>query len=244
MGFRSLQHFKIRRSTFRGLCLPATFRLQGLATLLTVFSLRTPAGSVSHRRRSWDSPFGAFPSRKVPGAFPPESTHLPFLHPVEPPAEASDRPGGRGSWVSALPRVPGAWIRVERTNRWLLPWVFSLLGSPAAALIRISPDLLSRAFRTGPQGPRPPAPQSLNRLLPGPSRKPQRTTACPRDNPCRVPAPVRSETFRRSVRPGYEFTSRCVVHYCRPPSDLWAGNFALPELPGTPEVLSIRDLPF
>jgi len=47
-----------------GLCLPATFRPQGLATLSTTFSLRTPAGLVSPRRRSWDSPFGAFPSQK------------------------------------------------------------------------------------------------------------------------------------------------------------------------------------
>jgi hypothetical protein len=39
------------------------FRLQGLAALLTVSSRRIRAGFVSHRQRSWDSPFGAFPSR-------------------------------------------------------------------------------------------------------------------------------------------------------------------------------------
>jgi hypothetical protein len=65
MGFHSLQHIRSRRSTCRGLCLPATFRLQGLVTLLTAYSLRLRAGSVSHRRRSWDYPFGAFFSRKV-----------------------------------------------------------------------------------------------------------------------------------------------------------------------------------
>jgi hypothetical protein len=32
---------------------------------MTAFSLRSLAGFVSHRQRSWDSPFGAFPSRKV-----------------------------------------------------------------------------------------------------------------------------------------------------------------------------------
>jgi len=69
MGFRSLQHTRDRRSTLRGLCLPATFRLQGLVTLLTVSSLRSLAGFVSHRRRSWDSPFGASSSRKVSGRF-------------------------------------------------------------------------------------------------------------------------------------------------------------------------------
>jgi len=46
---------------------PATFRLQGLATLLTAYALRFRAGFVSHRQRSWDSPFGAFASGKVSG---------------------------------------------------------------------------------------------------------------------------------------------------------------------------------
>jgi len=55
---------KRRRSTWCGLCLPAWLRLQGLVTLLTPCSLRRRAGFVSHRRRSWDLPFGAFPSRK------------------------------------------------------------------------------------------------------------------------------------------------------------------------------------
>jgi hypothetical protein len=69
MGFVSLQHIRNRRSTSRGFCLPASFRLQGLVTLLAVSSLRFRAGSVSHRRRSWDSPFGAFSSRKVSACF-------------------------------------------------------------------------------------------------------------------------------------------------------------------------------
>jgi hypothetical protein len=50
---------------------PATVRLQGLATLLTAYALRSPAGSISHRQRSWDPRFGAFSSRKVSGALPP-----------------------------------------------------------------------------------------------------------------------------------------------------------------------------
>jgi len=54
----------------RGLCLPATFRPQGLVTLSAAYALRAPAGFVSHRRRSWDSPFGASSSRKVSAAFP------------------------------------------------------------------------------------------------------------------------------------------------------------------------------
>ena len=46
---------------------PATFRLQGLVTLLTAYALRSRAGFLSHRQRSWDLPFGAFSSQKVPG---------------------------------------------------------------------------------------------------------------------------------------------------------------------------------
>ena len=54
---------------FTRVCPPATFRLQGLATLLTAYTLSSLAGFVSHRQHSWDSPFGAFSSRKVSGAF-------------------------------------------------------------------------------------------------------------------------------------------------------------------------------
>jgi hypothetical protein len=79
-----------------------------LATLLTVSSLRIRAGFVSHRQHSWDSPFGAFPSRKVSGVLPPGCTHLPFRLSVLPPPEG-DGPAqtGPGSWVSTLSRVPG-----------------------------------------------------------------------------------------------------------------------------------------
>jgi hypothetical protein len=70
-AFAPFSTYRIRRSTTRGLCLPASFRPQGLAALSTVFSLRTLAGFVSHRQRSWDSPFGAFSARKALPAFPP-----------------------------------------------------------------------------------------------------------------------------------------------------------------------------
>jgi len=62
--------FKDQRSTIRGFCLPASFRLQGLVALVTVSSRRFRAGSVSRRQRSWDLPFGAFSSHRVSAAFP------------------------------------------------------------------------------------------------------------------------------------------------------------------------------
>jgi len=69
MGFVSLQHIRQRRSSRAGFACPHRFRLQGLITLVTVFSLHGPAGFVSRRRRSWDSPFGAFSACKVAPRF-------------------------------------------------------------------------------------------------------------------------------------------------------------------------------
>jgi hypothetical protein len=56
----------------RKACQPIAVRPQGLVTLSTLCSLRRLAGFVSHRQRSWDSPFEAFSSRKASGGFPPE----------------------------------------------------------------------------------------------------------------------------------------------------------------------------
>ena len=84
----------------------------------------------------------------------------------------------------------------------------------------------------GDESPDAPAPQSINRPSLGPVRAPHVSTWNGRDNPSRVPAPAYSRTFKRIPRPGYVFTSRCAVHYCRPTSDLWTGALALPGLLG------------
>jgi hypothetical protein len=79
---------------FAGFARPATFRLQGLVTLLAAYSLRARAGFISHRRRSGDLPFGAFSSRKVPAAFP-RPVDPRTVKPVGNPfAEAMGRPNG------------------------------------------------------------------------------------------------------------------------------------------------------
>jgi hypothetical protein len=93
MGLPSLQHLQNRRSTDRELYLPAMFRLQGLITLLTAYALRSLAGFISHRQRSWDSPFGASSSEKVFQTFPPGRTHIPFRTACIPCAEAPGRLG-------------------------------------------------------------------------------------------------------------------------------------------------------
>lgn len=86
---------------------PARVRLQGLVTLWAVYALRARAGFVSHRRRSWDSPFGAFSSRKVSAPFPAGRTRVPFLPSVIPPPKRWAGPTGRGFRALTLPRVPG-----------------------------------------------------------------------------------------------------------------------------------------
>jgi len=106
MDFTSLQRSRNRRSTSRGLYLPATVRPQGLITLSAAYALRSRAGSISHRRRSWDSPFGAFSFRKVPTAFPPRRTHVPFLLSFFRPLTRRAGPTGRGFWVFTLAEVP------------------------------------------------------------------------------------------------------------------------------------------
>jgi hypothetical protein len=76
----------------RGFASSASLRLQGLVTLLTAYSLRNLGGSVSRRQHSWGSPFGACPPARYPRRFRLGWTHLPFLLPLFPSAEAQGRP--------------------------------------------------------------------------------------------------------------------------------------------------------
>jgi hypothetical protein len=94
MDFASLQHIKDRRSTVRGLCLPASFRPQGLVTLSTAYSLRSRAGLISCQRRSWDSPFGAFSSCKVSERHRPEAPTYRSSHRFFPPPKRRAGPDG------------------------------------------------------------------------------------------------------------------------------------------------------
>jgi hypothetical protein len=184
---------------FTRACPPATFRPQGLATLSTAYSLRARAGLVSSRQRSWDSPFGAFPSRKV-------STRFREDEPTYRSARRCSRPGkpgwagpaGRGSWAFTLPRVPGGRTGVNS------PTTGCSLGlRPSRVLQRptlpgISPGLLPRAFANSGLA------TSARRRLgvsigtpPGPARLVRQAVRNWQDNPFRVPAPVRSRPFKR-----------------------------------------------
>jgi hypothetical protein len=143
-------------------------RPQGLVTLSTAYAPHCLAGFVSHRQRSWDSLFGAFPSREVNQAFPPSRTHIPFFPWLLPSPKRRAGPTGRGSWALTLTRVPG-----DRRG---------FKAPTAGCSLELHP---SRAFRRQPWRRfrstsshvlRPPteaddpAPRSLNRFSLGPVR--------------------------------------------------------------------------
>jgi len=180
-------------------CQPATFRLRGLATLLTVYSLRSRVGLFSCRQRSWDSPFGAFSSREVPGALPPRRTHVPFLLSVLPPPKRWAGPIGRGSWVLALPRVPGDRRAFDPAAAGCSPGSYPsrvLLRKPRSGFRPISSHALRRS---NGEPPDPPAPQSITRLPLTPAQQPRRSTPSGPSNPFRVFAPCRFLPFGRTT---------------------------------------------
>jgi hypothetical protein len=164
MGFVSLRHMRERRSTSRGFCLPAVFHPQGLTTLPAASSLRTPVGSVSPRRRPWDLPFGAFPSRKVSRRFPLEAPTYRFSHERRLSRWEKHHSSDRGSWASTLPRVPG-----RRTDVSGTPTGCSLGFPPSRVSCQkpypgFRPAFLSRAWRSTTR-PALPAPQSIDQPL-------------------------------------------------------------------------------
>jgi len=198
MGFRSLQHSRDRRSTGHGLCLPATFRPQGLATLSTAYALRAPAGFLSHRRRSWDSPFGASSSRKVSTAFPRRKDPRTVSPVGFPAAEAVGRPHG--------PRFLGfdpsgsPWRRAGFNS----PTAGCSLGLYPPRVFRRRPCLSSRS-RLLPRASQT-RPLSRIRRRPGVSIGLRLTSstypasrAAGRGNPHRVLAPVRPRHSRHTA---------------------------------------------
>jgi hypothetical protein len=171
---------------------PATLRLQGLATLLTPCSPRVPAGLVSCRRRSWDSPFEAFPLSRVSRPSGREAPTCRFAVRLSHRAEARrerQQPRLLGFAPGTSPSLPHA-SEDPRRNR-LLPWVFGpSRGLSPTAWNRLPPTLLSRAWLIGYWYRELPAPQSIDR----PSTKPVPVGPAA---PLRVFAPFRPHAFGR-----------------------------------------------
>jgi len=166
MGFCSLQHLRNPRSTDRGLSRPATFRLQGLATLLTAYSLESRAGFVSHRQRSWDSPFGGFPFQKGASVFRPGTNPHTVSPAVFPPPKRQTGPRGLGYWVHTFRKYLA-------TERWFKPTaagashgVHPCRAYHESLSLDFSRPPLTRFADPGSYPPNPPAPQSIDRPSP------------------------------------------------------------------------------
>jgi hypothetical protein len=145
MGFDSLQHIRNSRSTHREPSRLATFRLQGLITLLTVYSLESRAGFVSHRQHSWDSPFGGFLSHEVSEAFQPGRTHLPLARRFF--CRKSVRPARRPPVSGFAPRrIALQPCGVLNRRSPAPPLGFAPAGFAREDLGRTSPTLLSHAW--------------------------------------------------------------------------------------------------
>jgi len=108
MGFCSLQHSRVRRSTCRRHCLSllrCAFRVwlpSGRLTLSEPLPVLFHTGGALGIRPSELPPPGRLPPR-----FRDSRTHVPFLPSVIPPPKRWAGPTGRGFWASTLPRVPG-----------------------------------------------------------------------------------------------------------------------------------------
>jgi hypothetical protein len=198
---------------------------------LTAYSLRSRAGFVSHRQRSWDSPFGGVPSQKVSELLRPGSTHVPFNPAVFPPPKRRAGPTGPGFWVLPLPRVPcsrrGFSPPTAGSSRGFRP--SRVLGRrPRPGFRPVSSHVLC------PPGGYPPnahAPQSIDQPSLGLIRTPYLSTE---------PDEATLLGFPHRLNPGHSGKSPsglCVHLTLRPAllpatSDLWMEALALPELPG------------
>jgi hypothetical protein len=194
---------------------PATFRLQGLVTLLTAYSLRTRAGFLSHRQRSWDSPFGAFSSQQAPGLLPPADPT--YRSACRYSRRRSEGPAQQAS-VSGIRPPESTWRPDGGLARRPLdaPLGFALPGfscrSPCPGFRPNSSHALPRTCGYPPIRRRPRV--SINSRLVRSATAPEGPTSAP-DNPLRVPAPASFRYVQAKAPPGYVFTSHSGLYYYR-----------------------------
>jgi hypothetical protein len=222
MGSWSLQHIRNPRSTSRGPSQPATFRLQGLATLLTVYALESRAGFVSHRRRSWDSPFGGFLSRQESAAFRPGRTCISLAQRYL--RRLRVRPARRASISRFTPARIALSPRGVLGRRPLAPPLgFSPLGFAGKGLVPGFPGTPPACLACpDDHSPGQPAPRSVNRPSPRiaqpiPEYRPADATLV---GFLHLPDPDHSSYL---PAPGlWSSPLAQVLHYCRPTGGLWA----------------------
>ena len=192
----------------------AKFRLQGLVTLLTAYALESRAGFVSHRQRSWDSPFGGFPSRKPSRPFSHEEP-TPFGSAVIPPQKRRTGPRSLGFWVH-LSRKCLAEDGLLSRQPPAPPMGFAPLGPACKDLDGDFSAISSHTLhRFGDYSPNPPASQSIYGPLPRLTRPSTEVHSQPRP-PLWGFRTCLFLGIRAGRRRGYEFTSRRAAHYCQP----------------------------
>jgi hypothetical protein len=106
MDSTSLQRIKVRKSTRRGGSTSRYVPPSGFGYPLDGLLLPSPCRPYFVPAALMGFTLRSVPLSKGIRAFPPGSTHLPFLPPVPPSPKRQPVPAGRGSWASTLPRVP------------------------------------------------------------------------------------------------------------------------------------------
>jgi hypothetical protein len=142
---------------------------------LTAYSLESRAGFVSHRRRSWDSPFGGFTFPEVSAGFRLGEPTYRSLGGM-PDAEAPNRPS-QAAISGSLP--PGSALRpcecLARRSP-APPLGFAPLGLAGEDLgLDFSGPPLARFAGSDDCSPNPPASQSLDQPSLGPTRPQHRS---------------------------------------------------------------------
>jgi hypothetical protein len=181
---------------------------------LTAYSLGSRAGFVSHRRRSWDSPFGGFPFQEASPAFRLGRTHVPFALPLLPPLMRRPGPASRGFWARTSRKclVTVRWFRPATTGA--SHGVCPSRATSESLDPGFSGSPLTRFAGSGDYSPNPPAPQSIDQPSPHSARI--RTGVRPAGATLmgflHLPDPDHSNPI--NVR-AICFTSRRAAHHCR-----------------------------
>jgi hypothetical protein len=198
LDFCSLQHLPVSEVYWSGRVpnLPSC-RLQGLATLLTVYSLRNLVGLVSCPQRSWDWPLRSFHSfaghYSVSGVTHPHAVSSTPYTSVELLHGSVDR----GSWVLPPAKSPGFGADLAIHSHQVASLGFSFLGFyrrlTLASLRKLSSHVLCLGRVLLPANA-PPALQSFYRSATGGSTEHRSAKHCL--NPSKVRAPFRSLALR------------------------------------------------
>jgi hypothetical protein len=225
MGSCSLQHMKDRRSTCRGRYQARYVPPSGFGYPLDGFLPSNPCRFFSHRQRSWDSPFGGFSSRKVSDTFPQsEGPTCRFFQRC-----SRRRSAEPARWTAAPGSCPfPESLAIDRgvspSTAGASRGIHSSRVLPRKPRLGFRPASSHALCGTGVVTPIPRRPRvSIGFRLVSSARRAEALRDAKGD-PLRVFAPAHSRSFERKRLRVYEFTSRRVVHCCRPPA-FFEGSF-------------------